>query len=152
MHTLISKINLFLRSVNTLSKVHVYNASVVKTCKKLVKVLTDLQETVNIFRELPGIGTQVASILSKDRVKFLIGVDDCDMAASVLAGSEKDQRAKYTYSLTGAQLAKWQAKSEHSKKAHSKAPKRPWEDRNKEGKEGRKWENKGKKAHFEDKK
>ena len=152
MHTIIARINLFLRSVSTLAKVHVYNANVTKTCKKLVKVFTDLQETINIFRELPGIGTQVASILSKDRIKFLVGVDDASMATSVLLGSEKDQRAKYTYSLTGAQLAKWQAKSEHAKKAHSKAPKRPWEDKNKQGKEGKKWEGKSKKAHFEDKK
>ena len=154
MHSIISKNNLLLRSVNTLSKVHVYNSGVVKTCKKLVRVLTDFQETINIFRELPGIGTQVASILAKDRIKYLIGIDDADMASSVLAGSEKDQRAKYTFSLTGAQLAKWQARTEHAKKAHSKAPKRQWEDRSKGGKEGHnngKNFNKNKKAHFEDK-
>lgn len=152
MHKLIAKNNLLLRSVTTLAKVHGYNAQVVKTCKKLTKFLTDFQETVNVFRELPGVGTQLASILSKDRVRFLIGVDDADMASSVLAGSEKDLKAKYTYSLTGAQLARWQAKNEHAKKAHSKAPKRPWSEKGKPQGNGKgPWngEKGNKKAHFE---
>ena len=70
MHRLIAKNNLLLRSVSTLAKVHSYNVQVGKTCKKLTKFLTDFQETVNVFRELPGVGTQLASILSKNWVRF----------------------------------------------------------------------------------
>ena len=111
MHSLIAKNNLILRSTSTLIKVHAYNEPVVKLCKKLLKVLTDIQETVNVFRELPGLGAQITSILSKDRIKFLIGVNDACMAISVLHGSEKDDKAKYTYGISGAKLAKWVGKN-----------------------------------------
>lgn len=123
MHSLIAKNNLILRSTTTLIKVHAYNEPVVKICKKLMKVLTDLQETVNVFRELPGLGAQITSILSKDRIKFLIGVDDACMAISVLHGSEKDDKAKYTYGISGSKLAKWVGKNAQ-KVQHSRAPKR----------------------------
>lgn len=150
MHSLIAKNNLILRSIVTLAKVHKFNEPVEKLCKKLTKVLTDFQETINIFRELPGLGAQVCSIISKDRIKFLIGVDDASMALSVLAGSERDAKAKFTYALSGAQLAKWVGKGAQ-KVQHSRA-KRPHGDKGGKGNFTDSAPNKkqhgGKKAHF----
>lgn len=156
MHIFIGKNNLILRSTTTLAKVHAYNEPVAKLCKKLIKVFTDIQETVNIFREIPGLGAQVTSILSKDRIKFLIGIDDASMALSVLAGSEKDAQAKFTFAISGAKLAKWVGKSAQ-KVQHSRAPKRAFNGQNggqngknnsgSDGQQGKK-QFSGKKAHF----
>ena len=122
-HSIIARNNLILRQVNVLKKVHEANLEVNKTCRKLIKVLTELQTVISCFRKLTGIGKQVISVYRQDRMKFLLGPDEASMAVEILVGAESHQRAKYCFQASGEALSRWVSKkvNDQKKGSHSRS-------------------------------